>query len=63
MVNAIECKCCQELDKIVGKTGEGKCITQHEGVEGVCLNVYVLETAYYIYRQQYGHHENKEIHE
>ena len=31
-----------------------KCITQHPGFEGVCLNPWVLETAYYSYRQQYS---------
>lgn len=31
-----------------------KCITQHPGFEGVCLNEWVLEMCYYSYRQQYG---------
>ena len=28
-------------------------ITNHPGVDGVCLNQWVLETAWYNYRQQY----------
>ena len=31
------------------------CITEHEGFSAVCLNRWVLQTAYYFqYRQQYG---------
>jgi len=33
---------------------ELKCISEHPGFEPVCLNTYVLQTAYYQYRQQYG---------
>ena len=32
------------------------CITEHEGFGAVCLNRWVLQTAYYQYRQQYGNH-------
>ena len=31
-----------------------QCITEHPGFRSVCLDRYVLETAYYQYRQQYG---------
>ena len=41
-----------------------RCITEHPGFEGVCLNPWVLETAYYQYRQDYKtdaeHHEAHE---
>ena len=52
-----ECICCNEILKIRSKIKENeniKCITQHPGFEGVCLNPWVLETAYYSYRQQYS---------
>ena len=39
------------------------CITDHEGFHGVCLNVWVLQTAYFNYRQRYGVAEEKAIHE
>ena len=39
------------------------CITEHEGFDAVCLNRWVLQTAYFQYRQQYGnHHEDTPIH-
>ncbi|CAH3137428.1 unnamed protein product, partial [Porites lobata] len=30
------------------------CITEHRGFQSTCLDVWVLETAYYAYRQQHG---------
>ena len=33
---------------------EVQCITQHEGFQPVVLDVNVLQTAYFNYRQQYG---------
>lgn len=30
------------------------CITLHPGFEAMCLNPLFLQTAYYMYRQQYG---------
>ena len=30
------------------------CITHHEGFESVCLNMWVLQAAYYAYRYHYG---------
>ena len=30
------------------------CITEHPGFQSTCLDVWVLETAYYAYRQQHG---------
>ena len=39
------------------------CITDHEGFESVCLNVWVLQTAYFNYRQRYGEAVEKTVHE
>ena len=58
MPEAVECNCCMESENVVAKLeGSGaRCITQHEGFDAVCLNQYVLEVAYYQYRQQHGEH-------
>ena len=44
--------------QILNKTSsEGVgCITLLPGFQGVCLNPWVLETAYYSYQQHYGEH-------
>ena len=39
------------------------CIVDHEGFEAVCLNLWVPQTAYFVYRQIYGEAEEKELHE
>ena len=66
MASATECICCREIDEIVAKIGvsesEIQCITEHEGFEAVCLNVWVLQTGYFNYRQQYGGREDP-VHE
>ena len=57
-----ECVCCTEVARIhelmyETETEQGqdiKCITLHPGFEPVCLNTYVLQTAYFQYKQQYG---------
>lgn len=60
MATGIECVCCQEITRVTDMIGELeieqelKCISEHPGFEPVCLNTYVLQTAYYQYRQQYG---------
>lgn len=58
MPTAHECVCCCEIDEVVQKKEESDtqltCITDHEGFEPVCLNLYVLQTAYFSYRQQYA---------
>lgn len=56
--------CCQEVEKIKRQNAEAvenkelevepSCITQHPGFSAVCLKTYVLKTAWYQYRQQYG---------
>ena len=56
--------CCQEVDAVRNKILEDvmeeqlqvepRCIVQHPGFEAVCLNVWVLQTAWLQYKQQYG---------
>lgn len=58
MQSAVECVCCQEIDTVTTRMEESEhdiqCITQHEGFEPVCLDVWVLQTAHFTYHQQYG---------
>lgn len=58
MPTAVECVCCNEIqqmtDMLQDIDSDISCITQHEGFEAVCLNVWVLQAAYFNYRQQYG---------
>ena len=73
-----ECVCCSEIDCVVAKNNEAVeaeglaeppvCITQHPGFEAVCLNRWVLQTAWYQYKQQYhdsyegpAHKQNRHI--
>ncbi|XP_064612525.1 P2X purinoceptor 7-like [Liolophura sinensis] len=55
-----ECICCQEISRVVDRIElapgdeKPKCITEHPGFQSVVLDRDVLETAYYVYRQQYG---------
>ena len=61
-----ECICCCEIAQVVAKLEDGgaPCITEHEGFDAVCLNRWVLQTAYYQYKQQYGRRSDKpEVHE
>ena len=56
---ATESVCCMEEDKIQQKIQDIfdcslHCIIQHPGFDVVCLNQYMMETAYYSYRQHYG---------
>ncbi|XP_068756505.1 uncharacterized protein [Montipora capricornis] len=58
-----ECTCCSEFPQICDKNKEAVemgevaeaavCITQHPGLQAVCLNRWVLQTAWYQYKQQY----------
>ena len=58
-----QCKCCKEIEQIKSKNEEAVerkevkdvpvCITQHPGFEAVCLNTWVLQTAWYQFKQQY----------
>ncbi|XP_074658650.1 uncharacterized protein LOC141911561 [Tubulanus polymorphus] len=57
-----ECVCCSEIDVVAGKirelegydSREYNCITDTDGFKGVCLHVWVLQTAWSGYRNQYG---------
>ena len=53
-----ECVCCKELVKVVDNINEVdstmECITEHPEFAALCLNVCVLQTAYFQYRQEYG---------
>ena len=57
MPTAVECVCGTEIEEVVNKKEQSQCITQHEGFEAVCLNIWVLQTAYFSYRQRYGTHD------
>ena len=59
-----ECICCCSISEVVAKMEEtgGSCITESEGFNAVCLNQWVLQTAYYQYKQQYGRY-SEYIHE
>ncbi|XP_057682229.1 uncharacterized protein LOC130909582 isoform X2 [Corythoichthys intestinalis] len=50
-----ESLCCREQERTRGKMEDAgvKCITQHSGFQPVCLNIEVLQTAYFAYRQSY----------
>uniref|UniRef100_A0A3Q2QD41 P2X purinoreceptor 7 intracellular domain-containing protein n=1 Tax=Fundulus heteroclitus TaxID=8078 RepID=A0A3Q2QD41_FUNHE len=61
MDSARECICCQEIGLVV-KMEEAReemdgeipgCITDHPGMEAVCLNVWTLQVAWSQYKQQY----------
>ena len=57
MPSSAECICCKEIAQMVAKIGEANdtavtCITGHPGFEGVCLNVWVLQAAYFQYQIQ-----------
>ena len=59
MPTSVECICCREVSAVVAKIDElGDisviCITQHPGFASVCLNVWVLQAAYFQYRQEHG---------
>ena len=71
MPTNVECVCCCEIDAVVSRLQElpiegtnASCITDHEGFDSVCLNVWVLQTAYFNYREKYGDAEvEKSVHE
>ena len=56
MPTTVECVCCDEIQATKDKKqSEGvDCITLHPGFQSVCLDVWVLQTAYYSLRQHYG---------
>ena len=62
MPTGAEWVCCCEIAPVVDKL-EGTaetCITEHESFIAVCLNIWVLQTAFYQYKQQYGKHSRIE---
>ena len=59
MPTYVERVCCTEINEITAKITDANnpsvtCITQHPGFNAVCLNIWVLQAAYYQYRQEYG---------
>ena len=60
MASSFDCVCCCERpqieDKIMTLANPVQCITDHPGLEAVCLNnyVWILQTAYFQFRQEYG---------
>lgn len=62
MPTALESRCCTGVQRISEKiksySNDLTCISRHHGFPTVCLDVYVLETAYYQYRSQYGDLQN-----
>ena len=67
MPTSRESICFCEVERVVMKKEENaskiSCITNHEGFGSVCLNVWVLQIAYYNYRYHYSDAEEKDIHE
>ena len=67
MATGRECVCCCEIDIVKDKMKESSneihCITDHEGFQSVCLNVWVLQTVYFSYRSRYGDTGEKSVHE
>lgn len=58
-----ECVCCDEIEQVKKERGdEYPCIIGHPGFETVCLDKYVLKTAYLAYRQEYGHYQDNDNH-
>ena len=62
MPTPMECVCCKEITAVVNKCEHMDlsepsavgCIINHDGFDPVCLNVWVLQTAYFNYRCHYG---------
>lgn len=58
-----KCRCCNEVEAASLKNSEAvaeglpQCITDHPGFQTVCLNRWMLQTAWYQYKQQYEHPE------
>ena len=56
MPTGLECVCCCEISQVQAKKEleNVQCITLHPGFQSVCLDVWVLQTAYFSIRQHYG---------
>ena len=52
--------CCKEITatankcETAGSDEEITCITEHEGFDAVCLNVWILQAGFFSYRYHYG---------
>ena len=55
-------KMCSPSCLQLNEGGQLRCVTEHDGFQAVCLNVHVLETAYYGYRQDHGDHRDARPH-
>ncbi|XP_019748113.1 uncharacterized protein LOC109529260 [Hippocampus comes] len=61
MPTAVECVCCHEIQEVVTVRRQGEehfnqvlyCITDHPGLNAVCLDPYGLQVAWMTYKQQY----------
>ena len=59
-----ECLCCHEIQEVLNKNEEVSqwenrpetyaCVTDNPGFQSVCLNPWVLQVAWFQYRQQFG---------
>lgn len=66
MPTQTESKCCKSTNIVDGKieAEDLSCITDHDGFQANCLNIHVLEVAYYDYVKEHGpREENQRIHE
>ena len=64
MTTSHENICCSEVDRVVEKKEEGSSLALlTTKVFIACLDVWVLQTAYFNYRQHYGVAEEKAVHE
>ena len=64
MDREVECLCCQEIPEVLNKNAEVyehekprapyPCITTNPAFQAVCLNRWVLQVAWFQYKQQYG---------
>ena len=64
MPTAHESVCCTEIGQVWQKIEDQRpdvrmsCITQHKGFQSTCVDVWVLETAYYAFSQHHGPDNN-----
>ena len=58
MATVAESVCCMEIpktkEKVEAEESSIACITGHPGFDAVCLNVWVLQAAFFEYRHLYG---------
>ncbi|XP_041916074.1 P2X purinoceptor 7-like isoform X1 [Alosa sapidissima] len=58
MPSEVENVCCREITKVVRRMSQVPipimCMTEHPGLEPVCLNPYSLQNIYNIYKYDYG---------